>query len=251
MEIKGKTAFVTGGSGDLGGVIAKALAAAGANVAISYLGHLAEATATVEAVQATGRQSVAVQLDQRDASAIDVAVEKVVKAFGRVDILVNNAAWNIGIPFPDLEALTAETWDQVLNTNLRGPYLLVRALAPYLRAHGGGRVVNIASVGGLYPASSSIAYSASKAGLIHLTRCLAVALAPAVTVNCIAPGLIEGSRLAQRIPAEVVQRTREQVVLGRVASLQDIAEQVVAFCRAESITGQVLVIDGGMPAAMR
>jgi 3-oxoacyl-[acyl-carrier protein] reductase len=250
MELKGKTALVTGGSGDLGGAIARALAVAGADIAISYLGHLEGATATVDAVQAMGRQSLAVQLDQRDPVAIDAAVEKVVRAFGRVDILVNNAAWNIGIPFPDLDALTAEIWDRVLETNLRGPYLLTRALTPHLRAHGAGRIVNITSVGGLYPASSSIAYSASKAGLIHLTRCLAVALAPDVTVNCIAPGLIEGSRLAQRIPEEVVQRTWSQVVLGRVASLQDIAEQVVTFCRAESITGQVLVIDGGMPGAM-
>jgi 3-oxoacyl-[acyl-carrier protein] reductase len=250
MELKGKTALVTGGSGDLGGAIARALAAAGADIAISYLGHLEGATATVDAVQAMGRQSLAVQLDQRDPVAIDAAVEKVVRTFGRVDILVNNAAWNIGIPFPDLDALTAEIWDRVLETNLRGPYLLTRALTPHLRAHGAGRIVNITSVGGLYPASSSIAYSASKAGLIHLTRCLAVALAPDVTVNCIAPGLIEGSRLAQRIPEEVVRRTRSQVVLGRVASLQDIAEQVVTFCRAESITGQVLVIDGGMPGAM-
>ena len=171
-------------------------------------------------------------------------------AFGRVDILVNNAAWNVGIPFSDLDALTAEIWDRVLETNLRGPYLLARAFAPHLRAHGAGRIVNIASVGGLYPASSSIAYSASKAGLIHLTRCLAVALAPDVTVNCLAPGLIEGTRLAQRIPEEVVQRTRSQVVLGRVASAQNIAAQVVTFCRAESITGQVLVIDGGMPGSM-
>jgi 3-oxoacyl-[acyl-carrier protein] reductase len=250
MDLKNKTAFVTGGSGDLGGAIARALAAAGVNVAVSYVGHLEGATATVDAVQATGRQGLAVPLDQRDVVTIDVAVEKVVGAFGRVDILVNNAAWNIGVPFPDLEALTAEIWDRVLETNLRGPYLLARAFAPYLRAHGAGRIVNIASVGGLYPASSSIAYSTSKAGLIHLTRCLAVALAPDVTVNCIAPGLIEGSRMAQRIPEEVVQRARNQVVLGRVASAQDIAEQVVTFCRAESITGQVLVIDGGMPGGM-
>jgi 3-oxoacyl-[acyl-carrier protein] reductase len=250
MDLTHKTAFVTGGSGDLGGIIARALATAGVDVAISYVGHLEGATATVAAVQAAGRKSLAVPLDQRDVATIDAAVEQVVGAFGRVDILVNNAAWNIGIPFPDLEALTAEIWDRVLDINLRGSYLLARAFAPYLRAHGAGRIVNIASVGGLYPASSSIAYSTSKAGLIHLTRCLAVALAPEVTVNCIAPGLIEGSRMAQRIPEEVVRRTREQVVLGRVASAQDIAAQVVTFCRAESVTGQVLVIDGGMPAGM-
>src|SRR5215468_11069613 len=197
------------------------------------------ATTTVDAVQAAGRQSLAVQLDQRDVMIIDVAVEKVVGAFGRVDILVNNAAWNIGIPFPDLEALTAEIWDRVLETNLRGPYLLARAFAPYLRAHGAGRIVNIASVGGLYPASSSIAYSASKAGLIHLTRCLAVALAPAVTVNCIAPGLVEGTRMAHRLPDEIFQLERSQAVLGRVATAQDIAAQVVTFCRAESVHQRV------------
>jgi len=250
MELEGKTALVTGGSGDLGGAIARALAAAGADVAISYVGHLAGATATVEAVQATGRRGLAVPLDQRDPMAIDTAVAQVVGAFGRVDMLVNNAAWNIGIRFADLDALTAELWDQVLETNLRGPYLLARALAPYLRAHRAGRIVNIASVGGLYPASSSIAYSTSKAGVIHLTRCLAVALVPDVTVNCIAPGLIEGTRMAQRMPEEVVQVERSQAVLGRVASVQDIAAQVVTFCRAESITGQVLVIDGGMPGSM-
>ena len=250
MDLEGKTALVTDGSGDIGGMIAKALAAAGADVAISYVGRLEGATTIVNAVQVAGRRSLAVQLDQRDPGAIDAAVERVVREFRRVDILVNNAAWNIGIPFTALNALTAEIWDRVLETNLRGPYLLARALAPYLRAHGAGKIVNIASVGGLYPASSSIAYSASKAGLIHLTRCLAVALAPDVTVNCIAPGLIEGSRMAQRIPEQVVQRTRNQVVLGRVASAQDIAAQVVTFCRAASITGQVLVIDGGMPGGM-
>jgi 3-oxoacyl-[acyl-carrier protein] reductase len=250
MDPQGKIAFVTGGSGDLGGAIARALAAAGADVAISYVGHLEGATATVEALRATGRQSLAVPLDQPDPMSIDAAVERVVGAFGRLDILVNNAAWNIGIPFSNLDALTPEIWDRIIETNLRGPYLLARAFAPHLRAHGAGRIVNIASVGGLYPASSSIAYSASKAGLIHLTRCLAVALAPDVTVNCIAPGLIEGTRMAQRIPEEVVQQSRQQVVLGRAASPQDITEQVITFCRAESITGQVLVIDGGMPGCM-
>jgi NAD(P)-dependent dehydrogenase (short-subunit alcohol dehydrogenase family) len=227
MDLKGKVAFVTGGSGDIGSAIARALATAGADVAISYVGQLDVAAATVDALRAAGRRSLAVQLDQRDPAAIAASVDGVVRELGRVDILVNNAAWNIGIPFTDLDALTAEIWDRVLETNLRGPYLLARACAPHLRAHGVGRIVNIASLGGLYPASSSIAYSASKAGLIHLTRCLAVALAPDVTVNCIAPGLVEGTRMAQRIPEEVVEMARSQAVLRRAARIEDIAEQTV------------------------
>lgn len=250
MEIKGKTAFVTGGSGDIGSTIAKALANAGVDVAISYAGHLEGANATIDAVQTAGRRGLAVQLDQRDPNSIDASVNAVVSEFGRVDILVNNAGWNIGIPFTDLDSLTADIWDRVLETNLRGPYLLSRAFAKHLRAHGSGRIVNIASIGGLYPGSSSIAYSSSKAGLIHLTRCLAVALAPDVTINCVAPGLVEGTRMALRLPEEVSQMARDQVVLGRVASADDIAEQVITFCRSDSITGQVLVIDGGMPGCM-
>jgi len=251
MDLTKKTAFVTGGSGDIGGAIARALAAAGADIAISYVGELNRATETVNALRALGRRSLAVQLDQRDPKAIDAAARKVVDEFGRVDILVNNAAWNIGIPFKELDPLTAEIWDRILETNLRGPFLLARTLAPHLRAHGAGRIVNIASTGGIYPSSSSIAYSSSKAGLIHLTRCLAVALAPDVTVNCIAPGLVEGTRMARRLPEAVVEGARKQVVLGRSGSAEDIADQVVTFCRAESVTGQVVVVDGGMPGAMR
>ena len=249
MELAGKTAFVTGGSGDIGGAIARELAAAGADVAVSYVGHADGAAATVDAVRAAGGRGLAVQLDQRDSVAIDAAVGSVAAHFGRLDILVNNAAWNVGIPFSALDELTSDLWDRVLETNLRGPYLLARAFAPHLRAHHAGRIVNIASVAGLYPGGSSIAYAASKAALIHLTRCLAVAMAPDVTVNCIAPGLVEGTRMAQRLPEEMAQWARDVAVLGRTARLEDIADQTVAFCRAEAVTGQVLVIDGGMPGA--
>jgi 3-oxoacyl-[acyl-carrier protein] reductase len=250
VDLIGKTAFVTGGSGDIGGAIARALGAAGADVVISYVGHPEGAAATVDAVRAAGRRSLAVQLDQREPASIDASVASVVARFGRLDILVNNAAWNIGIPFADLDALQPEIWDRVLETNLRGPFLLARAFAPYLRAQGAGRIVNIASLAGLYPSGSSIAYAASKAGLIHLTRCLAVALAPHVTVNCIAPGLVEGTRMAQRLPEAVARMARREAALGRTASAQDIAQQVVTFCRADSVTGQVLVIDGGIPGGM-
>ncbi len=250
MELQGTVAFVTGGSGDIGGAICRALAAAGCDIALSYVGNLDGANATAEEIRALGRRAEPVALDQRDPTSIDAAVAIVLETFGRCDILVNNAAWNIGIPFPQLDALDGDTWDRVLETNLRGPYLLSRALAPALKQHGAGRIVNIASVGGINPGSSSIAYSCSKAGLIHLTHCLAVAMAPEVSVNCVAPGLVEGTRMALRLPDAVANGARRQAVLGKVGSAEDIADATVLFCRADTVTGQTLVVDGGMPGAM-
>jgi 3-oxoacyl-[acyl-carrier protein] reductase len=113
MELSGKTAFVTGGSGDIGGAIARALAKAGADVAVSYVGDAQRAGATVDAVKKLGGRSLAVQLDERDSNLIDDSVKTVMAEFGRIDILVNNAGWNIGIPFRDLNALTGEIWDRV------------------------------------------------------------------------------------------------------------------------------------------
>jgi 3-oxoacyl-[acyl-carrier protein] reductase len=249
MDLNGRVAFVTGGSGDIGGAIAVALAAAGCDVALSYVGNTEGAEATVKAVTAQGRRAEAVQLDQRDEASIDDAADAVVAAFGRCDVLVNNAAWNIGIPFRQLDDLDAPTWDRVQETNVRGPYLLARRLAPKLRDDG-GRIVNIASAGGLFPGSSSIAYSCSKAALIHLTHCLAVALSPEVSVNCVAPGLVEGTRMALRLPDSVSEGARRQAVLGKVGSPDDIAAATVLLCRADTITGQTIVVDGGMPGVM-
>ncbi|MFH2131798.1 MAG: SDR family NAD(P)-dependent oxidoreductase [bacterium] len=250
MDLTGKRAFVTGGSGDIGGAIARALAGAGVDVAVSYVGNTDGADRSVAAIHAAGRKGFAVRLDQRDPASIVDAAEKVRGEFGGLDILVNNAGWNIGIPFKDLETLNEDIWDRVLETNLRGPFLLSRALAGSLRESGSGRIINIASVGGLIPGSSSIAYSSSKAGLIHLTRCLAVALAPDVTVNCIAPGLVENTRMARNLPEKQASAARRQAVLGKVGSADDIAEQALVFCRTESITGQLMVVDGGMPGCM-
>jgi 3-oxoacyl-[acyl-carrier protein] reductase len=114
--------------------------------------------------------------------------------------------------------LTPEIWDRVVETNLRGPFLLTRALASELRRHKAGRVINIASLVGIAPGGSS-AYAASKAALIHLTHCLAVALAPDVTVNCVAPGLVEGTRMAERVPEAMKQMARAQSVLDEPEAL--------------------------------
>ena len=246
MDLPGRAALVTGGSGDLGRAIALALAEAGTDVAITFVGHREGAAATCREIDKCGRRSAMIQLDQSDPAAIAPAVDEAARALGRLDILVNNAGWNIGIPFRDLDGLTAETWDRILDVNTRGPFLLARAAARHLQAHGAGRIVNVASVAGLRPAGSSIAYAVSKAGLIHLTRCLAVAMAPAVTVNCVAPGLMEGTRMAARLPAEVVESTLRLSVLQRATAIADVAAQVVAFCRADTVTGQVLNIDAGV-----
>jgi len=246
MELGGKVAFVTGASGDIGGAIARLLARHGVDVAVGYAGNESGAASCVKAVEAAGRKALAVRHDQSDAAQIDPAVERVARHFGRLDILVNNAAWNIGIPFPQLDDLTTEIWDRIYDTNVRGPFQLARAAARHMRAAGAGRIVNIASVAGLMPGGSSIAYASSKAALVHLTRCLAVALAPAITVNCIAPGLVENTRMALRVPSAVVQAARERAALRRGSSAEDIAEQCVGFCRADSVTGQTLVIDAGL-----
>lgn len=251
MQLSGKVALVTGGSGDIGRGIAERLGAAGAHIVVTYVGAEDAAQATVDAIVGAGGSASKHQLDQREPAAIDACIAAVESQFQRLDILINNAAWNIGIPFPELDALTPDLWDRVLETNLRAPFLLARAAAKLLKADGGGDIVNISSAGGISPGSSSIAYSASKAGLNHLTRCLAVAMAPEVAVNCVAPGLVEDTRMAKRLPDAVAKGARNQAVLGKVGQVGDIAEQVLTFIVSTSITGQIMVVDGGMPGVMR
>lgn len=246
MDLNGCVALVTGGSGDLGRAIALALADAGVDVAVTWKDYKDGAAATCRHVAGRGRRTVMTQLDQSDTAAIEPAIETVVGALGRLDILVNNAGWNVGVPFRDLDGLTVDIWDHIHDVNLRGPFFLARAAARHLRARGAGRIVNVASVAGLRPAGSSIAYAVAKAGVIHLTRCLAVALSPEITVNCVAPGLMEGTRMAKRLPTEVVESTRKLAVLQRSTAVGDVAAQVVTFCRADSLTGQVLNIDAGV-----
>lgn len=250
-ELEGKVSLVTGGSGDIGSAIAKRLGQSGSTVVITYVGAEDLASQTVDEIKAEGGNASALRLDQRDPNEIEAIITQISQDQGRLDILVNNAAWNIGIPFPNLEELTAEIWDRVLETNLRAPFLLARAAASLLKAEGGGHIVNISSAGGISPGSSSIAYSSSKAGLNHLTRCLAVAMSPDVAVNCVAPGLVENTRMANRLPDAVSNAARKQAILGKVGQTEDIAEQVLTFVTSTSVTGQTIVIDGGLPGSMR
>lgn len=246
MNLENLNALVTGGSGGLGSAVVRALAAHGANVAVGFCSNRDAAMETCAVVSAQGRRTAAIELDQSNPQSIEFCIEKTVGELGGLDILVNNAAWSVAIPFSDLETLTADIWDRLLATNLRGPYLLSRAAVPHLRKSGRGRIVNISAFIGFAPMGSSIAHAVSKAGLIHLTRCLAVALAPEVTVNCVAPGIMEGTGMSSRLPPESIKAMRERAVLKRTTEIQDVAEQVIQFCRAESATGQTVVVDAGI-----
>ena len=245
MELYDRVALITGATGGLGAVMACMLADEGAHVAVTHLGHRDEGVEVCRQVEAKGRKSFLIHLDQTDPASCEAAVEATVRALGRLDILINNAAWNSRVPFADLQALTPEFWDRSLNTNLRGPFLMTRAAAPHLKRQDQGRVVNIAGLPGLRPEGSSIALAVSKAGLIHLTRCLAVALAPSITVNCVVPGLMEGTRMFARVPPDRVAATIDKALLKRTTSLEDVSRQVLLFCQSDSTTGQTQVIDAG------
>ena len=246
MELRGTVALVTGGNGGLGQRICHALAAEGANIAVVYAKSQEQATGVARDL--TSRHQIdaaAFACDIVDAAAIERLIGDVGKRFGRIDILVNDAAYNKSIPFPDLDGLTPELWDTILAVNLTGPMRLTKAIAPVMKAQGRGRIVNIASVAGLGPTGSSIAYAVSKAGLIHLTRCMAVALAPETLVNCVAPGLLEGTRATSNLRPEQVERAASGSLLKKAADKDDCAQMVVAMCRTETMTGQTVVIDAG------
>jgi 3-oxoacyl-[acyl-carrier protein] reductase len=172
-------------------------------------------------------------------------VERVVAAFGRIDILVNNAAYNQLVPFRDLDGLTLELWERIQRINSTAPFLCVKAVAPVMQRQKRGRIVNVTSVAGLAPSGSSIAYAVSKAALTHLTRCLALALGPEIAVNAVAPGLLRGTKMTARLSPDFVERGLKQSALQKMVDLDDVADQVVTFCRSDSTTGQVLVIDSG------
>lgn len=245
MQLKGKVAIVTGGNGGLGQRICLALAAAKCDIAIVYARSREGAEAFAASLRETGIRAQAFQCDVADAGQVTGMVSQVMGAFGRIDLLVNDAAYNKWIPFTDLDALTLEEWEKILSTNLTGPMLCIKAVAPAMKQGGGGRIVNIASVAGLAPQGSSIAYAVSKAGLIHLTRCMAVGLAPGILVNCIAPGYLDDTRATSNLDPAYRQRSRESSLLKVAADKDDIARQVVALCEADTITGQTLVIDAG------
>lgn len=246
MDLRGKVALVTGGNGGLGQRICHALAREGAHIAVVYAKSKDQAEGVARELAGSYQvNAAAFACDLTDGTAIQKLVGDVVARFGRIDILINDAAYNKAIPFPDLDAMTMEEWDKIIDINLTGPMRLLKAAGPAMKAQGGGRIVNISSVAGLGPTGSSIAYAVSKAGLIHLTKCMAVALAPEVLVNCVAPGLLEGTRATANLRPEQVERSAASSLLQKPADKDDCADMVVTMCRTETMTGQTVVIDSG------
>jgi 3-oxoacyl-[acyl-carrier protein] reductase/pteridine reductase len=236
--LAGSTALVTGGARRIGRAIALQLAAAGANVAITYRESQPEAEQTVRELASIGVDAFAVRTGLTDAESIRQSVAAVIEEFGQLDILVNNA----GIfEAAALEEITPEQWDRMFATNTRAPFLMAQAAYPHLRATS-GRIINIGSLGGSHPWATHAHYCTSKAALHMLSQTMAKAWAPEVSVNCVAPGMIVQGEIDP-----VYARFAEKTPMRRNGTPEDVAAAVLFFATGPHfITGQLLAVDGGL-----
>ncbi len=238
QSLEGKTVLVTGAAKRIGRSLALALARAGADVAITYRSSDAEAQATVEAIKACGVRAAAVHCDVSDVACVESAVGSTVRELGRIDLLVNNAGMFETLP---LESITAEQWDAMQNTNTRGPFLVARAAHAELKQRR-GRIVNIGSLGGIHPWATHGHYCVSKAALHMLTKTMAKAWAPEISVNCVAPGMIVNGEVDPGY-----EHFLEKTPMRRNGTPDDVAAAVLFFATGPHfITGQVLSVDGGL-----
>ena len=244
MELEGKNAIVTGGSVGIGAAIAKAFAKEGANVAINYRKHDAEAKEVVRRIESAGRKGIAIQADVANFDDTQAMVENAITAFGRLDILVNNA----GITRDStVWKMTEQMWDDVIATNLKGYFNYIHAAAGPFKDQRYGRIVNITSINGLRGKFGQSNYSASKGGIIAMTKAVARELGKFdVTVNAVAPGLVYTEMMTD-LPREWVERALSETATGRLASPEDVANVVVFLAseRARCITGEVVNCSGG------
>lgn len=250
MPLAGKAAIVTGGGTGVGRATGLRLARAGAAVLVNYSRSRDEAEATVREIAALGGRAIAHQADVADDDACRRMATRAQEAFGRIDILVNNAGTTRFVTHGDLEGLSGEDWDRIFAVNVKGPFQCARAVSEAMRAGGAGQIVNVASVAGIAAIGSSIAYAASKAALINMTIALARALAPEIRVNAVAPGFITGRWLEEGLGPlydAVKQSVEQRTPLGRVSAPDDVAAAILSLlCGSPLVTGQTLVVDGGM-----
>jgi NAD(P)-dependent dehydrogenase (short-subunit alcohol dehydrogenase family) len=236
--LKGKTVLVTGAAKRIGRAIALALAERGANTAITYLASQPEAEQTVRALAARDVEALAVRCDLRDPESIQQTVASVIEEFGQLDLLVNNAGV---FESEALEDISVEQWDAMFATNTRAPFLMAKAAHPYLRA-AKGRILNIGSLGGLHPWATHAHYCTSKAALHMLSKTMAKAWAPEISVNCIAPGMI-----VQGEVEEAYEHFARKTPMQRNGTAHDVAAAAIFFATAPHfITGQLLAVDGGL-----
>ncbi|HSB71273.1 MAG TPA: SDR family oxidoreductase [Candidatus Methylomirabilis sp.] len=239
MEIEGKVAVVTGAAKRVGRSIALALAERGAELVIHYRESEREAQEVLALAKRAGGKPVAVRADLSIATDTARIIQTAMQAFGRIEILVNNAAIFFRTPF---EKLTERDWDRFLDVNLKAPFLLCRQAGEIMLRQGRGKIINLADVAGMRAWAEYIPYSVSKAGVISLTQGLAKALAPAVQVNAIAPGAV-------LLPEETTSDEREQAIrripLRRLGSPEDVVRAAVYLIENDFVTGEVLAMDGG------
>jgi len=239
-KLKGKTALVTGGGRRIGREIALALAAAGANVAFTYLRSQREAGRTAEEIRRRGARALVLSCDVRDEKSVRHAIKKAISEFGGLDLLINNAAIYETVEF---EKITVRQWDEMFATNARGPFLMSQAAVKPLRQRK-GRIIQLGSLGGLRPWATHAHYCSSKAALAMLTQVMAKALAPEIAVNCVAPGMID---LGEGRDAGFLRRIAGKTPMQRNGSAEEVVRAVMFFATAPHfITGQVLAVDGGL-----
>ena len=245
-KLDGKTALVTGSTRGIGRSIAEALAAEGATVGVNFPpfeGEQEFATDIVSTIRADGGDAIAVEGDVSDENSVESMVNSVEDQCGPIDILVNNAGILTQAP---LEEMSTEMWDETMDIDLRGVFLVTRAVVPVMLDRDGGKVINVASQLGIKGAEELTHYSAAKAGVIGFTRALAREVSPTVNVNAIAPGPIE-TDLMDDLTEEWKQAKESELPMGRLGQVEDVAPTAVFLASDESdyYTGQTLSPDGG------